>query len=593
MRPAKVNEIFDYYSQLFGVKPKCELNYKTDIDLLVAIILSAQCTDKRVNAVTAKLFRKYKTVYDYANAKTEELEAEIHSCGFYRAKTANIIKMAKAVVQEHKGKIPADMEKLTALAGVGRKTASVFLAECHGIPAVAVDTHVMRVSKRLGLSGGNNPVEIENDLKSLFDEVNWCDYHLFLVLFGRYYCKAREPLCDSCKIKEYCAGNGGNGHTSFYRDKLTMHGGPDGMTALKRRYYFCWKAPDGENGSKRNRTGAVGADLKIPVPLGTKIFSVDNSNKGIKENDGKGELVADITAIGQEFRALRMVLAVEDGVKTKEYKVVLELNCIADVGLIGFPNVGKSTLLSVISRANPKIANYHFTTLHPNLAVTTALEKNFIVADIPGLIEGASSGAGLGIKFLKHINRTRLLVHIVDISGHEGRDAIQDFNIINGELAGFSSELVAKPQIIALNKTDILEDKAKIEVFKKAVNKGKRKYQIVEISAATLTGVNELLLLIACELEKLPKIEAEIPLARLEKDIDKNSFEIIKKDDEFYVTGALIENLVRGVVLSDTESNAYFQRRLESSGVIDALKQRGMQDGDLVHIADIEFEYFE
>ena len=204
MQNKAVNTAFDYMTELFGSNPKCELEYKTDIDLLVAIILSAQCTDKRVNAVTVELFKKYKSINDYATANPRDLESEIHSCGFYRTKSANIIKMAQNVVTKHNGVIPADIDRLITLAGVGRKTANVFLAEYHNIPRIAVDTHVTRVSNRLGFTKSQNPDVIERDLMRIFDKQNWANYHKYLVLFGRYKCKAQRPLCNDCKLKSQC-----------------------------------------------------------------------------------------------------------------------------------------------------------------------------------------------------------------------------------------------------------------------------------------------------------------------------------------------------------------------------------------------------
>jgi len=200
----KVDTVFEYMTKLFGAAPKCELVYKSDIDLLVAVMLSAQCTDRRVNAVTAKLFEKYKTVQDYANADETEFRREVYSTGFYRTKANNIIKMAKTVVSEHGGKIPADMDKLTRMAGVGRKTASVFLAEFHKIPAIAVDTHVIRISNRLGFTENKSPAAIERDLKAIFDSSNWAKYHLYMVLFGRYHCRAQNPDCSACKLHHCC-----------------------------------------------------------------------------------------------------------------------------------------------------------------------------------------------------------------------------------------------------------------------------------------------------------------------------------------------------------------------------------------------------
>ena len=204
MQSEKIDKIFGYFTELFGEDPKCELNYSSDIELLTAIILSAQCTDVRVNKVTAELFQKYKTVQDFANADLKELEREIYSTGFYHNKARSIIDMAKAIVKQHGGKIPQDMESLVKLAGVGRKTASVFLSEYHNIPAIAVDTHVIRVSNRLEFTQSQNPVVIERDLKKLFDEKNWGKYHHYLVLFGRYHCTARSPKCETCEIKNYC-----------------------------------------------------------------------------------------------------------------------------------------------------------------------------------------------------------------------------------------------------------------------------------------------------------------------------------------------------------------------------------------------------
>jgi len=204
MQSAKIDEIFEYCRELFGESPNVELDYKTGVDLLVAVILSAQCTDVRVNKVTKELFKKYKTVEDYANAKQGELESEIHSCGFYHNKAQNIIGMAKMVLSDFGGVIPDEMDTLVKLPGVGRKTASVYLAEFHKKPAIAVDTHVIRVSNRLGLTQSKNPDIIERDLMKLIDEKNWRWVNMYLVLFGRYYCKAMKPQCDECKLKKHC-----------------------------------------------------------------------------------------------------------------------------------------------------------------------------------------------------------------------------------------------------------------------------------------------------------------------------------------------------------------------------------------------------
>ena len=411
------------------------------------------------------------------------------------------------------------------------------------------------------------------------------------------------------------AGNGGNGHTSFLRDRQTMRGGPDGGDGGKGgdiafvgttradnlidfRFTKKFMASDGVNGRPGNKHGAKGLDLTIAVPLGTKII------------DGNGALVADITEDGQTFVALRGGAGgrgnarfatarrqtpnfSQSGIKTATHNVVLELNCIADVGLVGFPNVGKSTLLSVVTRANPKIGNYHFTTLHPNIGVYIppfskgVPEAGVFIADIPGLIEGASQGVGLGTDFLKHINRTRLLVHMVDISEQEGRDAIRDFEIINSELAGFSMALLDKLQIVALNKCDSA-DPARISAFKKKYGK---KYKIFEISAVTHSGVDALMQHVAAEVMRLPRVTPETATATLETAVDKNAFEVVLEGDAYRVKGPLVDNLIRGVVLSDTESYSYFMRRLEDAGVIKALRENGMQEGDEVRIADTAFEW--
>jgi len=438
------------------------------------------------------------------------------------------------------------------------------------------------------------------------------------------------------------AGNGGNGHVSFFRDKLTMHGGPDGGDGgrggdiifvgttrvdnlIDFRFNKKFIAEEGANGSKRHRSGACGKPLLIPVPLGTKIFKIKDDQK---------ELLADIVKNDQEFIALRGGAGgkgnrfyatakkqtpnfSQTGVITKDYQVTLELQSIADVGLVGFPNAGKSTLLSVISRSNPKIASYPFTTLHPNIGVTNILDQNIIVADIPGLIEGASQGIGLGHDFLKHLSRTRMLIHVVDISEQEGRTAIDDFNIINNELSQFSAELATKPKVIAINKCDIADPKVIANFKKKIAEQSKVKskkvisqscrvgilpsvcntLEIFEISGATNKGVLELMKHVASKLATMPKIEMEHTFAELEEAVNKNEFHVrLDKGGKipmFYVEGPLVDNLIRGVVLTDTESNHYFQRRLIQSGIMDALKEKGLKQGDIVNVADIEFEYVE
>ncbi len=411
------------------------------------------------------------------------------------------------------------------------------------------------------------------------------------------------------------AGDGGNGAISFLRTKLVMNGGPDGgdggkggnvvFVATKNMntlYTFSFKkkfvAENGGNGDKKNMTGANGKDVRIEVPCGTVIIDAETD-----------KIIADLFEDGMEFVALRggegghgnayykssikqAPAFSQTGEKVKQKEVYLELKTIADVGLVGFPNVGKSTLLSCISNANPKIANYHFTTLYPNLGVCEVKGQTFVVADIPGLIEGASKGQGLGHYFLKHVERVRLILHLLDISESEGRDFIDDYHKINKELSHYSAELAKTPQVVVFSKTDLLGDdelKAKISRFEREVG-----LEHIEISGATYKGIEELKKL---TLEKLSKIPKKPPIEVEEFDFDrrqKNTIEITREDDgTFVVEGGKIDNFVRGVVLDDTLSFAYFQSRLNDMGIIDMLKERGLKNGDTVKIKDIVFEYME
>jgi GTP-binding protein len=271
---------------------------------------------------------------------------------------------------------------------------------------------------------------------------------------------------------------------------------------------------------------------------------------------------------------------------------LLELKTIADVGLVGFPNAGKSTLLSVISNANPKIANYPFTTLYPNLGVCEVKGQTFVVADIPGLIEGASEGQGLGHYFLRHVERVRLILHLVDVSQSDGRDFIEDYKIINNELAKYSEDIANTEQIVVLSKIDLLDEdtlKEREERFKKEIG-----VDYIKISGATMEGVDILKLKTLEKLSKIPKKE-QIAVEKFDFDKKDISSIEIKRDDEgaFVVSGGKIDNFIRGVVLSDTRSFAYFQRTLEEMGIIDMLKEKGLKNGSTVKIKDITFEYFE
>ena len=408
------------------------------------------------------------------------------------------------------------------------------------------------------------------------------------------------------------AGDGGSGSVSFYTEKYISKGGPDGgdggkggdvifeaddrkSSLLDFRYDSHFRAGDGERGASRFCNGKQGKDLIIKVPRGTVIRDAETG--GIiadMYDDGARVVVLKGGSGGKgnaRFKSSRRQTPhfAQLGQKTEERSVTLELKMIADVGLVGFPNVGKSTLLSRISSARPKIANYHFTTLSPNLGVVKYHDNAFVVADIPGLIEGAGSGAGLGTEFLRHVDRTRLIVHVVDISGIEGRDPIEDYKTINNELKIYDERLSKLPQIIALNKTDILPDRKPIEDFKKKVKK-----PVVEISGATGAGTDILIGEIYDILKRLPPpapLEYE-PFEYAEK--DTRSFEIGRFDDgAFEVTGGMIEELARNVILDNYDSFAYFQKRLKDEGVIKALQKAGAKDGDTVRILDIEFDYVE
>ena len=416
------------------------------------------------------------------------------------------------------------------------------------------------------------------------------------------------------------AGDGGKGAVSFYRSALTANGGPDGgdggkggniifkaNSGMNTLYSFTFKkkfvAENGENGGKTNKTGKDGKDVVIDVPAGTVIYDAesnkviadlrDNNQTFVALKGGKG-------GKGNAFYATPTRQAPhfsQDGEKCNFRKVVLELKTIADVGLIGYPNVGKSTLLSVISNAKPKIANYAFTTLSPNLGVVNYYDNTFVVADIPGLIEGASQGVGLGHEFLKHTERVRLILHIIDISESEGRNAFDDLMKINDELKKYSEKLYNLPQIIVLSKCDLLtkqELEKKYENFKKCCNEKGITSEIITISSITNSGLNELKGAIWEKLKDIPNSDP-IDIEEYEFDKrDKTSLVITRSDDgSFNVSGGLIENLIRGVVLSDELSFAYFQRRLKDDGIIDKLKERGLKEGDLVHIKDITFEYFD
>lgn len=414
------------------------------------------------------------------------------------------------------------------------------------------------------------------------------------------------------KVKIYIkAGNGGNGSASLHTEKYVANGGPDGgdggkggdivfeattaentLNAFHFQKHF--RAEDGENGSRKNCYGKQGKDLIVRVPVGTVVKTVD------------GEIVADMYADGQ-----RTVIAAggkggrgnrhfatarrqspsfaEHGVKTKEHEVVLELKTIADVGLVGFPNVGKSTLLSVVSDAKPKIANYHFTTLSPNLGVVGYYDKSFVMADIPGLIEGASEGAGLGHSFLRHIERTRILVHVLDISGSEGRDPLDDFELINHEIYTYDEALKQLPMVVVANKMDMPNAEENLARFREKYGD---KYTIIPMMTLIHEGVDKLLETIVGILETLPEPKPlEYTPVSLDKEVEE-TFEIEElEEDVFEVTGGLVEILSRKVNLDDYDSFRYFQRVLKEKGVIAELRKHGAKDGSTVIVGDIEFDF--
>ena len=411
------------------------------------------------------------------------------------------------------------------------------------------------------------------------------------------------------------AGNGGNGAVAFHREKYVAAGGPDGgdgdrcgdivfqvddnmSTLMDFRYKRKYVAGNGGNGAGKRCSGKDGETLYIKVPRGTLI------------RDAETNAIMHDMSTGEDYLACRggrggwgnkhfatptrqVPNFAKPGLPGESHEVFLELKLLADVGLIGFPNVGKSTLLSVVSKAHPKIANYHFTTLFPNLGVVWVDDGvSFVMADIPGIIEGASEGAGLGHDFLRHIDRCRLLVHLVDVSGSEGRDPVEDFDTINNELQQYSPELASRAQIVIGNKTDLLgDDRSNIDRLKEYVeSKG---FTFLEMSAATHSGTRELIQTVADLLQKVPVIEAfEADYVPPEPVIDTSEDLIIDHEDDFWsLDGPWLQNLVASVNFNDHESLMWFDRILRDAGVFDRLESMGIQDGDTVSIYDITFEY--
>lgn len=409
------------------------------------------------------------------------------------------------------------------------------------------------------------------------------------------------------------SGDGGDGCASFHREKFVPKGGPDGgdggrggdivfyadpnmSTLLDFRFERFYRAKPGEKGRAALSTGKSGEDLVIKVPVGTLVRDVDT-----------GRLIADMNQPGRTKMVLhggrggrgnarfatprrQSPQFAQPGQKTLEREVELELKTIADVGLVGLPNVGKSTMLSVLTSARPKIANYHFTTLTPNLGVVKRYDKTFVLADIPGLIEGAAEGAGLGHDFLRHVERTRMLVHVVDISGCEGRDPVEDYRQINGELAKYSARLASLPQLVAANKMDITGAQENLTAFRAAVGEG---MEVFPVSAATASGFDALLDRVFRILETLPKTYEFEEEELVEGQKYEPGFTIEKDGDVFVVKGGTVDYLLDTTYADDEGSMRRFQQYLIKEGVIAALREAGATEESTVRLGEWEFDFIE
>lgn len=409
------------------------------------------------------------------------------------------------------------------------------------------------------------------------------------------------------------AGNGGNGAVAFHREKYVAAGGPDGgdggkggdivfrgernlSTLMDFRYKRKYVAQNGEDGRGSRQSGKSAEDLIIKVPIGTVIKEAETGLVIADISEEKDYVIAKGGKGGlgnQHFATATRQIPnfAKPGFRGQEMDVTLELKLIADVGLIGFPNVGKSTLISTISSAKPKIANYHFTTLSPVLGVVRVDEEaSFVAADIPGIIEGASEGVGLGHDFLRHVERCRLLLHVVDVSGSEGRDPIEDFKLINNELVNFSEELSKRPQIAVANKTDIATEED-IQRFREFCEE--QGIELFVISAATRRGLDGLVQTVYNELQKLPPVVIYEPEYIMPTEtIDGNSFSVFRTDDgAFNIDAQWLVDLLNTTDIDDYSSLQYFQRRLRDSGIIAKLEEMGVKEGDTIRIEDFEFEF--
>ena len=417
------------------------------------------------------------------------------------------------------------------------------------------------------------------------------------------------------------SGKGGNGAVSFRREPFVPEGGPDGgdggkggdvifqadenlRTLMDFRYKRKYEAENGQDGMKKKRYGRNGQDLIIKVPVGTVVIDEET-----------GLVMKDLKEHGQSFVAAKGGKGgkgntkyttstrqapnfAEAGGFAKERNIILELKLIADVGLVGFPNVGKSTLLSVATSAKPKIANYHFTTIDPNLGVVQIFDTSFVMADIAGIIEGAHQGAGLGFRFLKHIERTKVLIHVVDVSGSEGRDPIEDFEKINRELEQYSPRLMKKPQIVAANKIDIIsEDDPGYIKFKEHVEaKG---YKVFPMSAPINVGVKEVLAEAAQQLQKLllePQEEDDYEMFDFEKDDNDPDYREVRASfdgRDYVLEGKQLLKIFNSTNFNDGGSLRYLYKYIEKSGAFEKLRELGIEDGDVIRIEDFEFEYYD
>ena len=414
------------------------------------------------------------------------------------------------------------------------------------------------------------------------------------------------------------SGDGGNGAATFRREKYVAAGGPDGgdggkggdiyfqvdpnqNTLIDFRFTKKFKAENGQNGSGNRCFGKKGDDLYVMVPKGTVV-----------KDSETGKVIADLSEDGQTELILKggrggkgnthFATATRqaphfaiDGEKGKEKEVILELKLLADVGLLGFPNVGKSTLISIVSAAKPKIADYHFTTIDPNLGVVkTEHGDSFVMADIPGIIEGASDGVGLGIQFLRHVERTRLLLHVIDVAGTEGRNPVDDFNKVNEELKKYSEKLANRKQILVANKIDVMQDDENIKRLEKLAKE--KDIELFKISAATKEGLDELFNHVGKLIKTLPKEEVvdidETMVYTLDDEEEQFTITILK-GNVFYVEGPAVERLMGRVNIGDNESFAYLQRMIKKLGIEEALLEKGVQEGDTVHILEWDFEWYE